>query len=128
MCVHMCTHVHACACVFACFQVQVTHGNRKQFIPYFLEKTPRLLFISVLPQCGVYSRAALIRGQRLFEGGIKFRYGHSRVTSYLVPSHVSFQQMQCQIMENMFLSAVSCLQVYLVAHHRKAAKARNRRG
>ena len=28
---------------------------------YFLEKTPRLLFISALPQCGDYSRVATIR-------------------------------------------------------------------
>ena len=43
---------------------------------------PRLLFSSALPQCAVYSRAAL-----------NFVTG-TRVTSYLVPSHVSFQQMQ----------------------------------
>ena len=28
----------------------------------FLKKMPRLLFFSALPQCGVYSRVALIRG------------------------------------------------------------------
>ena len=58
-------------------------------IPYFLEKMPlRLLFISALPQCGDYSRAATIRStdaaatiyfsstamQRLFEGGYYSKY------------------------------------------------------
>ena len=58
------------------------------YIPYFLEKTLRLLFISALPQCGDYSRAATIRStdvaatiyfsstamRRLFEGGYYSKY------------------------------------------------------
>ena len=57
-------------------------------IPYFLEKSSRLLFISALLQCGDYSRAATIRStdvaatiyfsstamQRLFEGGYYSKY------------------------------------------------------
>ena len=35
-------------------------------IPYFFDQTPRLLFISLLVLCGYYSRAATIRGRRLF--------------------------------------------------------------
>ena len=58
------------------------------YISYFLEKTSRLLFISALPQCGDYSRAATIRStdvaatiyfsattmRRLFEGGYYSKY------------------------------------------------------
>ena len=58
------------------------------YIPYFLEKTLRLLFISALLQCGDYSRAATIRStdvaatiyfsstamRRLFEGGYYSKY------------------------------------------------------
>ena len=54
----------------------------------FLENTPQLLFISALPQCGDYSRAATIRStdvaatiyfsstamRRLFEGGYYSKY------------------------------------------------------
>ena len=60
----------------------------KNSIPYFLEKTSRLLFISALPQCGDYSMAATIRStdvaatiyfsstamRRLFEGGYYLKY------------------------------------------------------
>ena len=36
-------------------------------ISYFFDQMPRLLFISLLVLCGYYSRAATIRGRRLFE-------------------------------------------------------------
>ena len=45
--------------------IQVSHKGGCIQIPYFLEMTQQLLLISVLPQCGVYSRAALNRGRRL---------------------------------------------------------------
>ena len=62
--------------------------KKPSHIPYFLEKTSRLPFISALPQCGDYSRAATIRGtdvaatiyfsatamRRLFEGGYYLKY------------------------------------------------------
>ena len=52
-------------CMYVCLTlcVQLNNGYMRinyvlAVIPYFLEKTPRLLFISALPQCGVYSSAA----------------------------------------------------------------------
>ena len=39
-------------------------GRTRTRVPHFLEDT-MALFISALPQCGVYSRAALIQGRRL---------------------------------------------------------------
>ena len=62
--------------------------NNIIYIPYFLEKTSRLLFISALPQRGDYSREATIRStdvaatiyfsstatRRLFEGGYYSKY------------------------------------------------------
>ena len=44
----------------------------------FEVQTSRLLFISALLQCGVYLRAALIRGQRIFEGGAYSRAAYIR--------------------------------------------------
>ena len=38
---------------------QCNHSTTHIHIPYFLEKTPRLLFISALLQCDVYSRGSI---------------------------------------------------------------------
>ena len=75
--------------IFRITRKQLRHDVRsKVYILYFLEKTSRLLFISALPQCGDYSRAATIRSTdvaatiyfsatamwRLFEGGYYSKY------------------------------------------------------
>ena len=92
-------------------------------IPYFLEKMPQLLFISALPQCGIYSRAPLIRGRRL----IPLRV----LTCKHVPSTFT-RQFPADAMtdhgEFVFVCSFMCTSLCLVARHRRAVKARKRRG
>ena len=84
------------------------------------KETLQMLFISALPQCGVYSKAALIRGWRL----IPLRV----FTCNRVPSTFTHQFPADAMIDMKLLSAVLCVQVYSAAHHRRAVKARNRRG
>ena len=67
---HTSVHVYIlCMCVYYYMYIYALyriHVHVYVYIPYFLEKSLRLLFISALPQCGDYSRAA-IRGRLLFE-------------------------------------------------------------
>ena len=87
-------------------------------IPYFLEKTLRLLFILVPQQCdAVCLRVALIRGQRLIL--LPMFRGNIAPSTFIL-------QFPADAMKNLFPSTISCLQDYMVARHRRATKAREK--
>jgi len=47
-------------------------------IPHLLEQAPRRLLSFSRLKCGAYSRVALIRGRRLFEGGAYLKIGRGK--------------------------------------------------
>ena len=74
-----------------------------------------------LSEGGAYSRAALIRGRHLISLPLLTR---NLITSSFIRHFLADTMTDHKYL---FSSAVSCVQVYLVARHRKTAKARERR-